>query len=447
MATNLIELAGSFLTSEVMHKIGGELGESPEHVEKAVEAGIPSILAGLLHSVSSSGAKGLVDMLKQPPPELSQVGGLDGILGNLGSILSGSSGAALIKYGQALLTFLFGGKLGAIADVISKTSGMKTSSATSLLGMLAPLLLGLIKKEVAAKGLSPATLTDLVMSQKEAIARYAPAGLSSALGLKSLADLGSVADSRKAGTGAAREFGRTASVAAKEGTSWLRWAAPLALLAVALLGLLYYLNMPQEPAPDRGGAPGIASAARPAIEPQRRDADRASDTISSAKSALTANGKSLVETVSKMVSVSLPGNVKLDVPENSYLRAIVKFLTESNTGEPKSFFADNLNFEGAKSELTSDSSTIMSGIATVLKAFGTAKVKIVAHAEKLGDPTENNKLALARATAVEDALVKVGVPADRIIAESAGSDRPIASSDTEPGRAKSGGIELIIVPK
>ena len=54
---------------------------------------------------------------------------------------------------------------------------------------------------------------------------------------------------------------------------------------------------------------------------------------------------------------------------------------------------------------------------------------------------------LDRANAVKDALVKAGVPADRVITEGAGPDRPIASNDTEGGRAKNRRIELAIVSR
>ncbi len=268
MATNLMDLAKGYLTSEVMHKLGADLGESPQQLGQAVDAGIPSILAGLLNSVSSSNASGLVDMLKQGAPELGPAGGLDGVLGNLGGLLSGGSSATLIKYGQTLLSFLFGGKLNSVLDVITKTSGMKTSSASSLLAVLAPMIIGLIKKETASKGLSLASLTTLLLSQKDVIAKFAPAGLSSALGVKSLADLGSVTDSLKsASTGAARESGRVASALASEGGSWLRWAAPAALLAVALLFALYYFNKPLEPAQDLDAPPVVVTEARPIADP------------------------------------------------------------------------------------------------------------------------------------------------------------------------------------
>ncbi len=82
-------------------------------------------------------------MLKQSPPELAQLGGFDKILANPASLLSGSSLDTLVKYGQTLLNLLFGSKLSSMTDLITKTSGIKASSASSMLGILAPLLMGI----------------------------------------------------------------------------------------------------------------------------------------------------------------------------------------------------------------------------------------------------------------------------------------------------------------
>jgi outer membrane protein OmpA-like peptidoglycan-associated protein len=76
-----------------------------------------------------------------------------------------------------------------------------------------------------------------------------------------------------------------------------------------------------------------------------------------------------------------------------------------------------------------------------------SKVKIEGHTDTVGDPAENTKISLDRANAVKDGLVKAGVPADRITTEEPGPDRPIASNDTEAGRAKNWWIELSIVSK
>jgi outer membrane protein OmpA-like peptidoglycan-associated protein len=480
MPANLIDLAKGFLTSEVTHKISAELGESPERVEKAIDAGIPSILAGFLNTTaSSSGPNRLFEMLNHEPSELSHVGGLDGVLGNMGSLLGGGSLDTLLKYGQSLLGVLFGGKQNAIVETIAKSSGLNVGSAGSLLGMLAPMLMGLLRQQTVDRGSSPTSLTNLLLSQKDAIAKAAPAGLSSALGLKSLSDLGGVTDSIKmAGAGAARGVGHTATAAASGATSWLRWAVPLALLA-AVLGGLYYWSTGQGQVQNPAGPAGVAEGVKPALDQAAStvadagkragekierateavtdagkrateavtDAGkRAGEKVADAGKRLTAEGKALVETVSRQVSLSLPGGIKLDVPENSSLHAMAKFLTDGATSA-KTFVADKLDFEGVANKLSADSSTTITSLATIMKAFGTAKLEIQGHTDNASDPAENKRISLERATAVKDALVKAGVPAARITVAGVGADRPIASNDTEEGRAKNRRIELAIVPR
>jgi outer membrane protein OmpA-like peptidoglycan-associated protein len=446
VAANLIDLAKNVLTTEVLQRLGGTLGESPDHVAKAIEGGIPSILAGFLNMATSSGANRLFDMLKTEPPEVAHAGGLDGVLGNLGSLLGGGSMESLLKYGQTILSALFGGKLGSILDVITRSSGVKQSSASSLLGLLAPLLMGLLRKETASRGLSLSNLTNLLVSQKETIAKFAPAGLADAMGLRSLGDLGSVADSIKtAGAGAAREVGHAAAAAASESTAWLRWAAPLALLAAALLGLYYWYGSQQLPQPAPAPELVVAPAPRVADLPTP-NLERANQAVRDAGKQLASDGRALIETASQRVPLTLPGNIKLDVPENSYLQAMVEaFTAGAGARAPKNFVADNLHFEGTTAKLTSDSSAGIASLATIMKAFTTAKLKIEGHTDNVGGTAENKKVALDRATSVKDALVKAGVPADRIIAEGVGPDRPIASNDTEDGRAKNRRLEFEVV--
>ncbi len=446
MATNLIDLAKSYLSPELIQKIGGELGERPERVEQAVEAGIPSVLAGFMNLASSAGAGRLLEMLKQAPPELAHLGGLDKVLANPASLLSGGSLDAIIKYGQSVLNLLFGGKLSSITDLITRSSGIKASSTTSMLGMLAPLLMGILRKETASEGLSAAGLSKLLMDQKGAIARYAPAGLASALGLNSLTDLGSVADSiNTAGAGAAGEVGRTAAAASRRGGSFLRWAAPLALLALALGGLFYFVSQQGQTPKDKTE---LTQNARPVNETGGKNIERISQNVADAGKTLTTDGKALVETTRKLVSMTLPGNLKIDVPESSYVEKLVTCLTDNTeASSSKSVVADDLRFDEATGKLDSESSTATTLLAKVLKAFGNAKLKIVGYSDNAGDPEVNKKKSLARATAVKDALVDAGAPGDRITVEGAGPEHPVASNDTEDGRAANQRIELSIVSK
>ena len=185
MATNLIDLVRQCIPDEAIGKISGLLGESGASTQKAVEGGIPTLLAGLLHTASTpSGAGRLANM----------VGGEEGakasdILSNIGGLLGGQTDEPL-KFGQKIVSSLFGSNLSSVLDVLSKYSGMKPSSISSLMGMLAPLVLGVLRQQTTSQRFSASSLISLLTSQKDAIVRQAPAGLAGALGLNSLTNLG-----------------------------------------------------------------------------------------------------------------------------------------------------------------------------------------------------------------------------------------------------------------
>jgi OOP family OmpA-OmpF porin len=77
-----------------------------------------------------------------------------------------------------------------------------------------------------------------------------------------------------------------------------------------------------------------------------------------------------------------------------------------------------------------------------LKAEGGVAVIVEGHTDSVGSDAYNKKLSLRRADAVRQYLVKHGIPADRITAEGFGESSPVASNDTEDGRAQNRRVEL-----
>ncbi len=436
MAVNLVDLAKGLLTSDVVRSLAGQLGESPEQVAKAAEAGIPALLAGLLQTVSSAeGASRVGDLLKQDPPELADAGGLDGILGNLTAVLGGASAEKLISYGKVLLNAVFGGKLSQVIDVIQKSTGINASSVASLLATLAPLVLGLLKRQVHTEDFSAPGLVELLLSQKDLIAKLAPPGLASALGVRSLGDLGSMGHSLQSAAASA--------AAGSSSAAWLPWAAAAAVLVVCALGFYFFT-------PKAGPVQEVGAAANPAliakqlpVAAAKAAANLAAPTKDTAKS-LTSDGMPLVETAGKMVTLSLPGDAKLEVPDNSYIQLLVAYLAKPAGNGHQSFVANDLTFKDSTADLSADATATIGKLAAVLKAYGSAKLTIEAHTDNSGDAALNKKQSQERATAIKDALVKAGIPADRVTAVGTGPDQPIASNDTEDGRAKNRRIELKI---
>jgi OOP family OmpA-OmpF porin len=77
------------------------------------------------------------------------------------------------------------------------------------------------------------------------------------------------------------------------------------------------------------------------------------------------------------------------------------------------------------------------------------QIIIAGHTDGKGTDDYNMDLGRRRAEAVKELLVKFGAPADRLVVESYGKSRPIATNDTEEGRAKNRRVEFHVgdVPK
>jgi outer membrane protein OmpA-like peptidoglycan-associated protein len=69
------------------------------------------------------------------------------------------------------------------------------------------------------------------------------------------------------------------------------------------------------------------------------------------------------------------------------------------------------------------------------------------HTDNTGDPAANKQLSLDRASAIKDLLVQGGVESSRISTDGWGPEKPIASNETDEGRAKNRRTELIVTKR
>ena len=73
-----------------------------------------------------------------------------------------------------------------------------------------------------------------------------------------------------------------------------------------------------------------------------------------------------------------------------------------------------------------------------------AAIEISGHTDGDGEDAFNQALSEKRAQAVADYLVKAGLPADRFTAVGYGSTQPIASNETDDGKAHNRRIEFVV---
>lgn len=83
-------------------------------------------------------------------------------------------------------------------------------------------------------------------------------------------------------------------------------------------------------------------------------------------------------------------------------------------------------------------------IASLLKDHPQLTALIEGHTDNAGPDDINQELSRARASAVEQALIERGVPAQRLTAEGAGETRPIADNATAAGRAQNRRVEVYV---
>ena len=156
------------------------------------------------------------------------------MLSDLGGMLTGDKKDELAKSGTSILEALLGkGMLGSLISALASFLGGKTALVTKLLPMLAPILIGMIGKQVKSGGLDLAGLTKLILGQKGNIAAAMPQGLLSSLsGVQGLGDLTGFAKSATAAVGSAT---KKAGAMVEEAASPLRWLLPV-IVVVALAG-------------------------------------------------------------------------------------------------------------------------------------------------------------------------------------------------------------------
>ena len=106
---------------------------------------------------------------------------------------------------------------------------------------------------------------------------------------------------------------------------------------------------------------------------------------------------------------------------------------------------DNLEFETAKAVIKDASYGSLDALAKVMNENPEFKLKIEGHTDNVGDPATNLQLSKERAEAVKSYLMEQGVEEARITTLFYGETQPLASNDSEEGRAKNRRVEMTLI--
>ncbi|MBI3769117.1 MAG: OmpA family protein [Deltaproteobacteria bacterium] len=101
-----------------------------------------------------------------------------------------------------------------------------------------------------------------------------------------------------------------------------------------------------------------------------------------------------------------------------------------------------VNFDFNKANIRADAAGILREAATILKDNPNVQISVEGHTDSVGSDPYNLKLSLQRATSVKQFLAKEGVPDSRLSVRGLGETQPVASNDTDDGRAQNRRVEL-----
>ncbi len=406
---NLLDSFKEYLTPDLIGQAATMLGEEQSGVGKALGGIAPVILSGLLNKTSDSSAMGTI---------FNQLSNFDsGILNNLGGLLGGGNLSHNDPKDLAgnLMGNLFGPKVPAILNALSSFAGIKSSSVSSLLGVAGPAVMALLGKRIKGEGLNISGLANLLLGEKSSIMNALPAGMSTVLGMSDAGD----------GTSRSRSAGPIVTESDTAPTGGGRnWLLPLLLLAAALLGLMYALK--------NCNAPKVEI---PPVKEVKKEEPTVDNTV---------------KTVVYGFMHKLTSGFELKGNKDGIESSLVAFIEDANRKVDKTtwFNFDRLTFRTGSAEIDMDKSKEqLTNIYEVMKAYPKVKLKIGGYTDNTGNAADNLKLSLARARATLTALEAMGVEKGRLSAEGYGSQFPVASNDTEEGRAQNRRIAVRVTEK
>lgn len=103
-----------------------------------------------------------------------------------------------------------------------------------------------------------------------------------------------------------------------------------------------------------------------------------------------------------------------------------------------------VNFGFDSSDLTSSAKANLDKLAEVLKNNPDTNINIYGHTDSKGTEAYNQSLSERRAASVRSYLISKGVASSRMITMGVGESEPIASNDTDAGRAENRRVEFAI---
>lgn len=373
-----------------MEALARMLGDTPEATARAMAAAVPAVMGALANRATHGG---MDEVMALAGPILADGDPLD----QFGAALGDSSvRGRLMAEGHALLDGLIGPGSGALAAALAQQTGTRAHSVAEVLKLAGPVGLGVAARQLGGTVSADALAALLDSERPTLLAGLSPrvAPLVAASAAEPVPLHGTAAEGA---AGSAQSAGR-----------WLPWLAA-AVVAIVVVASFRAFD-------EKGGARVPRAATTPII----------------------------TEGPVRLSEVRLPDGSVLMLPLGSAAFELARVLADQPEGVPRAFRLASLGWDPAKGVMDPTGEESVRAVASVLKAWPAVKVRVEAHGDGAGDPAASLAETTARAKAVADLLVADGVMPQNVASAGLGGAQPIATAETDEGRAQNRRTLIII---
>lgn len=398
MANSMLDSVLGLATPEIRQSLATRLGESPEAIQAGLRAASGATLQGVASRATDAGFTSQV-------MQMAGNAGSQNLIGSLSSIASSGSTGAFGDLTNRFTSLLFGNQQGQVATMVAQQSGVRVGSAGGLLKIAVPLVLAHLGRMSSAGSLTPSSFASAFKSGTADLGGYtlSPAGVARD-GVETVTDT----TARTVHGVVSRPVDRPA-----------RWAIPLGVVAVALIGWAIARSVGHR-------TPNVAVNTTTCA---------ATDVVSRGTNAIGNASNSAAASLGNLIRVTLPDGKQLNVPECGVEKRLIDYL--NNSSEPANavtFVFDRVSFDPDSATLRPASGEQLSNVAAIMQAYPTAKIRLGGYSDNTGDASANQRLSEARADGVMSELTRRGVDPSRLNAQESGAANAVAGNATLQGQ-------------
>ena len=448
MEQNLLQTARATFTKDVLIALAKAGPES----ENELRAGLDQLLPLALHT--------LMGRIEKPyGPEIFWKLSREAYGASVLEALARPGQNGWQQRSEDLMRDLLGDAHDKVVHDRAAAAGLDDRTAAHLLGISTTAILGVAGDFAQENSLDPAALAGWVSREKDTLRRALLVGRQAVAtdgSSRSLAEHPLPSDyaplPEVAAEGAVRirpaasEAYFVAPSSAAAGGGPIRWQWGLLLLVAVLLGYLFGHDRPEPRQPVDGAAVAslspVATSAAGSKAPAATAAGRYDD----------ASGNYIYDTGQPII-LRLADGTTQKVGANSTENRLFTFLADpaievDSVNRTKGWINfDRVYFDPGATTLTDESFMQLRNVASILKTFPTAVVKLGGYTDSTGTPLKNFQLSEERAKTAMLAMAGMGVDMNRIQAKGYGGKFFITPNTTPEGRALNRRISIRVIKK